>query len=318
MLEYNMSYETNNMQHNNKTLIQAGSYLELLYTTTLIFNIANIVISIFLLPIAIKPIILVSVIAIIPLFVLMIRNLLPKNPDKATPAQPKNWLTRTAESFVHWYSTNIANHWLSNLIWDVVLAVGVSSSLYSVFSYFNISLGMHQLSLFSQLSMIGGGLFLITQIANYFMKDVTNPNTKKVSKTIETINQSLIFALTSIVTVGSLYAQVHFYGVHVLLLSVFVALTTTISVYYTLAKQERNEAQEKNGYSALPQHDQTDEHEQILQTSENKTASVSADTLQANRSDIDSQRDDTAEHNQDKLYQDMQRLLNHGNLNLSS
>ena len=313
-----MSSDTNNMRHNNSTLIQAGSYLELLYTTTLIFNIANIIISIFLLPIAIKPIILVSVIAIIPLFVLMIRNLLPSKPADAGPSQPKNWLTRTAENFVHWYSNNIANHWLPKLIWDVILAFGVSSSLYSIFTYYDVSLGIHKLSLFSQLSMIGGGLFLITQIANYFMKGVTDPETKKVSKTIEIINQSLIFALTSIVTVGSLYAQVYFYGVNALLLSVFVALTTTISVYYTLAKQEQNEAQESKGFAKLPQSEQAHNAHEPLQTSSINVTNVPAGSLQANRYDADTQADDTAEHDETELYRDIQRLFDTGNLNPSS
>jgi hypothetical protein len=309
-----MSSDTNKMRHNNSTLIQAGSYLELLYTTTLIFNIANIVISIFLLPIAIKPIILVSVIAIIPLFVLMIRNLLPSKPADAGSSQPKNWLTRTAENLVHWYSNNIANHWLPKLIWDVILAFGVSSSLYSIFTYYDVSLGIHKLSLFSQLSMIGGGLFLITQIANYFMKGVTDPDTKKVSKTIEVINQSLIFALTSIVTVGSLYAQVYFYGVNVLLLSVFVALTTTISVYYTLAKQEQSEVQENNRFSELPQSEQVDDADKALQTSSVNTEKVAADTLQARHYASDNPVADAAEQDETELYLDMQRLLNTGSL----
>ena len=302
------------MRHNNNTIIQAGNYLELLYYTTLIFNIANIAISLLVLPIAVTPIILVSTIAIIPLFVLMIRNLLPAPAVESATPQEKTRLQRAAEKFVHWYSENIAKHWLSKLLWDIILAFGVSSSLYSVFTYFDISLGIHKLSLFSQLSMIGGGLFLLTQIANYFMKDITDPNTKKVSRTIEVINQSLIFALTSIVTVGSLYAQVYLYGVNALLLSIFVAITATISVYCTLAKQEQAEANRKDGFTPVAQEDKTptDDPEPTT-THDPLTKPVKAASLTTESDAIRTTPDlDTTEDDED-LYLAMQQLFSSNN-----
>ncbi|MEC8064114.1 MAG: hypothetical protein VX112_04635 [Pseudomonadota bacterium] len=229
------------LNSHNRPILAVGSYLENLYYTALIFNIINVILSICVLPIHVSPIILVCTIAVTPLFVLLIRTLEVKNHK---PKHPKNWLQKLGDKIVNWYCKHIANHWVSKLIWDIILAFGVTSSLYSLFTYFDISLGLHHVSLISQLSIIGGALFLTTQISNYFLKDIEDPQTQQVSRFIEIANKALLFALTSIVTIGSLYAEVYIFGINFVLLSILVTAIAAISIFYTLAQSELEQAQQ--------------------------------------------------------------------------
>ena len=228
------------MTENAKTkpILAIGSYLENLYYTALTFNIVNVILSICILPIHVSPIILVSTIAIIPLFVIFIQSL--NSGEAHKDEDQKNWLEKAGDYLVEKYNKSVAIHWLPKLIWDIVLAFGVTSSLYSLFTYFDISLGLNHMALITQLSIVGGALFFLTQVANYFIKNLKDPETQRVSRFIEITNSALIFALTSIVTIGSLYAEVTIYGANVVLLTLFVAIIFTISILYTLARSEED------------------------------------------------------------------------------
>ena len=221
------------LDHN--TVQSLGSYLEMLYFSMLTFNIINAVLGIFLLPIHLSPGVLVSLIALTPLVVFMIQAHLHDS-DKKNHEQAKPSWQIQLEKASSWYTRNIAEHWLGKLIWDIIIAVSVTTYLYTVFSYYDISLGMHKLSLFSQLSIIGGGIFFGLQIINYFMASMQDPRSQQISRSIKIINQSLVFALTSIVTIGTLYAEVYLYGAHFWLLSAAVAFVVTICTLYTIDK----------------------------------------------------------------------------------